>query len=209
MTNEEFIKSISLEGEIWKDVPGFEGLYLCSNHGRVVVTKSHIKKVRKMRLMILRVNNQGYNYLLFYKNNKRKHIYIHRLVATLFVRNDNDYPDIDHIDCNPLNNHYKNLRWCTPKMNMNNPITLKRNKESHIGKQTSRAIPIVQLKDGKLVNTFRCAYEARKYGFCYSCICACCRGDKLQYKGFQWLYLSKYQTLVNKSKNPESIPMND
>ena len=25
MTNEEFIKSISLEGEIWKDVIGYEG----------------------------------------------------------------------------------------------------------------------------------------------------------------------------------------
>ena len=31
MTNEEFIKSISLEGEIWKDVIGYEGLYILSS----------------------------------------------------------------------------------------------------------------------------------------------------------------------------------
>ena len=36
MTNEEFIKSVSFEGEIWKDVVGYEGLYLVSNQGRVV-----------------------------------------------------------------------------------------------------------------------------------------------------------------------------
>ena len=35
MTNEEFIKSISLEGEIWKDVVGYEGHYKVSDFGRV------------------------------------------------------------------------------------------------------------------------------------------------------------------------------
>lgn len=36
MTNEEFIKSISLEGEEWKDVVGFENFYKVSNLGRIV-----------------------------------------------------------------------------------------------------------------------------------------------------------------------------
>lgn len=36
MTNEEFIKSISLEGEIWKDVIGYEETYMVSSYGRVV-----------------------------------------------------------------------------------------------------------------------------------------------------------------------------
>ena len=35
MTNEEFIKSVSLEGELWKDVVGYEGKYFISNFGRV------------------------------------------------------------------------------------------------------------------------------------------------------------------------------
>lgn len=209
MTNEEFIESISLDGEIWKDIPGFEGLYLCSNHGRVVVTKTGTGSRSPHQLMKLRVNYNGYNYLLLYKNNKRKHHYIHRLVGLLFVPNPNNYPQIDHIDGNKNNNHSDNIRWCSCSMNMNNPVTKQRLSKVLKGRHTSKAIPIVQLKDGKLVNTFRCAYEARKYGFCYSCICACCRGDKPQYKGFQWLYLSKYQTLVSKSKNSESISKND
>lgn len=36
MTNEEFIKNISFEGEEWRDVVGFEGLYMVSSFGRVI-----------------------------------------------------------------------------------------------------------------------------------------------------------------------------
>lgn len=36
MTNEEFLKSITLEGEMWKDVAGYEGCYMVSNFGRVM-----------------------------------------------------------------------------------------------------------------------------------------------------------------------------
>lgn len=28
MTNDEFLKSITLEGEIWKDITGYEALFL-------------------------------------------------------------------------------------------------------------------------------------------------------------------------------------
>ena len=209
MTNEEFIKSVSLEGEEWKDVPGFEGLYQCSNYGRVVVTKMHVKNARKMMLMKLRICRQGYYYLLFYKNNKRKHMYIHRLVATLFIPNPNNYPQIDHIDCNRLNCYYKNLRWCTPKMNMANPITKRRMSECQTGRQTSKAIPIAQLKDGKLIQIHRCALELDKeQGLCFSCIRSCCRGRLKTYKGFQWMNLSDYESLINKSKN-EPNPQED
>ena len=38
MTNEEFIKSVSLEGEIWKDVVGFEEKYFISNFGLMYPT---------------------------------------------------------------------------------------------------------------------------------------------------------------------------
>lgn len=208
MTNEEFIKSVSLEGEIWKGVPGFEDLYLCSNYGRVVTTKTGTGSRGHNILMKLRVNNNGYNYLFLYKNNVRKHWYIHRLVGTLFVPNPKNYPHIDHIDGNKNNNHYDNIRWCTRSMNMNNPITIQKMSDCRKGKHTSRAIQIAQLKDGKLINTFRCAFEAHKHGFCYSCVRACCRGVKESYKGFQWMNLSKYEALTNKSKN-ESIQAND
>ena len=42
MTNEDFIKSISLEGEIWKDVVGYEGHYSISSFGRLVCHERYI-----------------------------------------------------------------------------------------------------------------------------------------------------------------------
>ena len=36
MTNEEFLESISEEGEIWKPVVGYEGRYAVSSFGRLV-----------------------------------------------------------------------------------------------------------------------------------------------------------------------------
>ena len=36
MNNQEFLKSITLDGEEWRDVIGFEGLYKVSSYGRVV-----------------------------------------------------------------------------------------------------------------------------------------------------------------------------
>lgn len=63
---------------------------------------------------------------------------IHRAVAELFIPNPENKPCVDHIDTNPNNNNYLNLRWVTHKENNNNPITRKHNSSSHIGREPSR-----------------------------------------------------------------------
>lgn len=79
------------------------------------------------------ITNSGYIQIRLWKNNKCNHLYAHRLVATAFIPNPNNYPCIDHIDTIKTNNHYLNLRWCTNSMNHLNPITRKRNSLSKIG----------------------------------------------------------------------------
>lgn len=88
--------------EIWKDVPGYVGLYQVSNYGNV---KS----------------------ILY---NKKKAFSIHRLVVAAFIPNLDNKPCVDHIDGNRLNNHVDNLRWATHLENNNNPITLYRKRQA-------------------------------------------------------------------------------
>ena len=45
---------------------------------------------------------------------------VHRLVAFAFCDNPNNHNVVDHIDRNPLNNMFTNLRWVSQRINMRN-----------------------------------------------------------------------------------------
>ena len=94
MTNQEFIKSISLEGEIWKDVIGYEGLYMVSSFARIVILSKEIVyidgRIRYYppRLLLCdKRNKQGYKISILTKNKKTKYILTHRIVAKAFLPN--------------------------------------------------------------------------------------------------------------------------
>lgn len=131
MTNEEFIESIKLDNEEWRDVVGYEGLYMVSSFGRVIgLPRVFIrnKGINKKDYRILKNVKYQYGNLIYYrvslsKNYERKNVRVHRLVADAFIPNPYNYPFIDHIDRNGQNNNVSNLRWCTQKMNMNNENT--------------------------------------------------------------------------------------
>lgn len=46
-----------------------------------------------------------------------KKMYVHRLVASNFLDNSDDLPEVNHKDENKLNNHFSNLEWCTREYN--------------------------------------------------------------------------------------------
>jgi len=43
---------------------------------------------------------------------------VHRLVAMAFIPNPNNYPEVNHIDADKLNNFASNLEWCTHAQNL-------------------------------------------------------------------------------------------
>ena len=61
--------------------------------------------------------------------------------------------------------------------------------------------PVVQLLDGQIVNTYPSVTETVKYGFREGEVSKCCRGANKKHKGYEWMFLSDYETLINKSKN--------
>ena len=57
------------------------------------------------------IGENGYLYYRLSKNNKKKMIYAHRLVAESFLNNEDNLPVVNHKDGNKLNNNVENLEW--------------------------------------------------------------------------------------------------
>jgi hypothetical protein len=96
--------------EIWK--VAFE-TYEVSNYGNVR------RPYRKggYRTMKCSVNHNGYRYFQLQRENKRKNLYVHSLVAKVFIGERPPGLVIDHIDRNKLNNAANNLRYVTTREN--------------------------------------------------------------------------------------------
>ncbi len=110
--------------EIWKDIEGYEGLYQISNFGnvksleRTIVKSDGVVQVRCERIMAKRESTDGYYIAKLNVNNHSKSVAIHILVAKHFIPNPNNYPEVNHLDCNRKNNRVDNLEWCTHQQNV-------------------------------------------------------------------------------------------
>jgi len=208
MTNEEFIESIRLEGEEWRAVVGWEGYYMVSSFGRVsslerTLTlengRSYKVKPCVLKPNITMHNGIKYSYICLRRNHDRFVVAIHRIEAIAFLPNPNNYSEVDHIDRNGLNNNIKNLRWCNRSMNMNNEKTkIVHSASQHNKRQPSLYKPVVQLKNGKVINVFVSICEASKQtGINSGSICSGCKHNRYNVGGYNWMYLSDYKSLVN------------
>ena len=105
--------------EIWKDIPGYEGLYQASNLGRIkslkrkTINKNGKSMIFKGKILTPSISDKGYMRVVLRKNSKPYCRNVHRLIAETFIINQNKKPTVDHIDRNKLNNNVNNLRWAT------------------------------------------------------------------------------------------------
>lgn len=98
--------------EEWRPVKGYEGLYEVSNMGRV-------KSLHASKDIILKqcTRSGGYAGINLHKDGTCNYKLVHRLVATAFIRNPNNYECVNHKDGNKKNNTVDNLEWCTSSYN--------------------------------------------------------------------------------------------
>lgn len=114
--------------EIWRDIPGYEGLYQVSNLGlvkRSQCTKPHMRKgvtifrTYPERYKSPSTQDDGYLFVgLADTSGKLKTHLVHRLVAEAFIPNPENKLRVNHIDGNKLNNSVQNLEWATQLENV-------------------------------------------------------------------------------------------
>jgi hypothetical protein len=154
-----------------KVVPGYED-YECDIFGNVYSLKRG-----KRRKMKLDTNINGYLVLKLYKNKKRIHFAVHRLIMLVF-HGKSDL-QVNHIDGNKKNNNFLNLEYCTPSENVRHSYKtgLACNKgENHpLNKLTKK--DVIEIKTA-LLNTYIGINNdlARKYGVSFYAISDIKRG---------------------------------
>jgi|688.fasta_scaffold872797_1 hypothetical protein len=122
--------------EVWKDIVGYEESYQVSNLGNVKAlrrkfTPNGATRFTEEKLANLYINRHGYVKVQISKNSKQKQVSVHRLVAIAFLPNNENKPEVNHIDGNKLNNKIDNLEWSTRSENVihgikNNLIQVKK-----------------------------------------------------------------------------------
>ena len=91
--------------EIWKNIPGYEGIYQCSNLGRIKSLGND--RSRKEKILKQFINENGYYNLILWKNGKTKTYKVHQLVCIVFLSHDkNSNLVVDHKDGDTKNKNY-------------------------------------------------------------------------------------------------------
>lgn len=177
--------------EIWKDIEGYEGLYQVSSEGRVKSLKFGKEKILKNIK-----DSKGYLKVQLHKEG-RKTFKVHRLVATAFIPNSNNLPEVNHKNENPTDNRVDNLEWCNRTYNIN--YGTRNNKTSK-----ALSIPILQFtKNGKFIRKWDSMIEVEKdLGFYHGHISKCCKCKYKTAYGFAWMYakVGVFEIDINKLK---------
>lgn len=171
--------------EIWKDIPGFEGRYQVSNKGRVKSLNYH--NSGKEQVLHTHISKKGYICIGLGQKTHR----VHRLVATVFIPNPHNYPQVNHKDEDKTNNSVENLEWCDAKYNNSYGTLLERSSKIRQNRK-DLSKPVSQYsKNGEYICTYPSVSEAHRItGVNLGNICSCCE-NREHYKsagGFIWKY---------------------
>lgn len=180
--------------EIWKDIFGYEGIYQVSSLGKVkslsrkrlVNKKTNSYHLMPERIMVIKVDKNGYNHITLCKNGLLKTYWLHRIVLKTFVCNPQNLPQINHKNGNKSDNRVENLEWCTSKHNYHEAVKLGLRNNGKVRKKYKNSRSIAQIDNGKIVKTYESRVSAlRAFGVKTINV-----GSPKRSYGYHWKYLN-------------------
>jgi hypothetical protein len=217
---------VNLEGEIWKPVVGYEGLYEVSNMGRVKSCARSYTRVDgatitlKEKLFQQCKNVWGYPMCNLWKNKIKKNIPVHRIVATTFIPNLENKRTVNHKNGIRDDNRLDNLEWATYSEQHIHAFEKLGRVNSQQGKTgelsaSFRAVLQIDRITGEIISKFNGAKEAeRETGICASTIGYVARKVFKHAGNYIWVFeddeldISKLLEWSNtKVKKPNNFPL--
>ena len=185
--------------EVWRDIPGYAGIYKVSSQGRVLSTGHPRDKMGRKNLILKQTaNSNGYlRVRLKSTDGKSRTEFVHRLVAGAFVEKVDGCDVVNHKDFNPLNNAASNLEWTT--LDGNYQYSFARGRYERTAEWRSNLKRSLDVKMGRPVVGenletgakiyFDALNDVRNAGFQPSCVCNCCKGVRETHGGYKWRYV--------------------
>ena len=176
--------------EKWKAVKGTEGKIFVSDLGRV----KSILRNPEGNILSQQADSKGYMRVAITINGKKLYFKVHRMVATAFVENPDNKPQVNHINCDKKDNRVCNLEWTTNKENAQHAIRNGLFDNTFAGAQESnlkrrRAVIAINTETQKKL-CFESVSAAERY-FSSRHITAVLKGKRQKVKGYTFEYADK------------------
>lgn len=149
-----------MQEEIWKDIPGYEGLYQVSNLGRVksldrVVNAGGTKNenrvsLKKGKLLKCSLTTRGYSRVSLSIKSITKQLLIHRLIALCFLDKVEGKVNINHINGIKTDNKLSNLEYVNQRENiLHSKIFLLKKKSPFVSfsNKYNRFVPSIRINN--------------------------------------------------------------
>lgn len=108
------MKTYQFNQHTYYEIPKGNGYYYISPISLEILS---LMRPNAPRILKPTINGNGYYMVGFFTKPNRINVNLHRALMETFVPNPQNFPHINHIDGNKLNNTLSNLEWCSSQHN--------------------------------------------------------------------------------------------
>lgn len=191
---------------MWKEIPGTEGNYSANDEtGEIRGNNRKGVDGRQLASKILKptILNSGYNKVSLMMNGVRSEHTAHRLIAKTFLDDFQEGLDVNHKDCDKLNNRKSNLEMMTRSENLahakanglceptERQLQTRKNISQISKTVNSKPVAMIYPEDKVVVEEFESlSAAARKYNLEIAALSRAALGKQNTSYGYEWRFIS-------------------